>query len=159
MNFDQAFDRLIGHEGGYVNNPDDPGGETNWGISKRAYPNLDIKALTQDQARDIYRRDYWGRMMCDQYDGSIGFQLFDIAVNSGVGRAARLLQLAVGATDDGVIGAQTIGKVRSMAVPKVLMRLNAERLEFMAGLDGWKGFGKGWARRVAGNLRYAAGDI
>lgn len=159
MNFDIAFDRLIGHEGGYVNDPRDPGGETNWGISKRAYPNVDIKNLTQSQAREIYRKDYWGRMMCDQYDGAIGFQLFDIAVNSGTGRAARLLQRAVGATEDGVIGAQTVGKVRAMAVSKVLMRLNAERLEFMASLPGWPGFGKGWARRVADNLRYAAGDI
>ena len=62
MTFDAAFDRLIWHEGGYANDPDDPGGETNWGISKRAYPNLVIKALTREQAREIYQRDFWNRI-------------------------------------------------------------------------------------------------
>lgn len=159
MNFDIAFERLIGHEGGYVNDPRDPGGETNWGISKRAYPGIDIAHMTREDARGIYRKDYWERMMCDQYDGAIGFQLFDIAVNSGTGTAARLLQRAVGATEDGIIGAQTVGRVRAMPVAKVLMRLNAERIDYLSTLGGWPSFGKGWARRVAGNLRYAAGDI
>lgn len=159
MNFDIAFDRLIGHEGGYVNDPRDPGGETNWGISKRAYPNVDIKNLTQSQAREIYRKDYWNLMMCDQYDGAIGFQMFDIAVNSGPGTAARLLQRAVGATDDGVIGAQTIAKVRATPVAKALMRLIAERIDYQTQIKQWPDFGKGWSRRNAANLRYAAGDI
>jgi lysozyme family protein len=159
MNFDVAFDRLIGHEGGFVDDPKDPGGETKFGISKRAYPKLDIRNLTIDQARAIYRTDYWNRVMADQYDGAIGFQLFDIGVNSGIGTAARLLQRAVGATEDGVVGAQTVAKVRAMPVAKVLMRLNAERLEYLTNIGGWGPFSRGWARRVAGNLRYAAGDI
>ncbi|MFX6884101.1 glycosyl hydrolase 108 family protein, partial [Acinetobacter baumannii] len=65
MNFDQAFDRLIGNEGGYVNNPADPGGETQWGISKRAYPNVNIRDLTREQAKAIYRRDVWQRASLD----------------------------------------------------------------------------------------------
>ena len=85
MNFDVAFDRLIGAEGGYVNHPEDPGGETKFGISKRAYPDVNIASLTREDAREIYRRDYWGRARCDEYHPAIGFQLFDAAVNSGSG--------------------------------------------------------------------------
>ena len=71
MNFDQAFDRLISNEGGYVNNPADPGGETNWGISKRSYPDVDIANLTREGAKAIYLRDFWQRGQMDQYDPAI----------------------------------------------------------------------------------------
>lgn len=162
MNFDQAFERLIGHEGGYVNHPDDPGGETNWGITLRTAraegyfgPMLD---LTREQAREIYRTAYWGRAKADQYDGAIAFQVFDAAVNHGIGQAVRFLQRAVGVADDGVVGPVTLGAVRAMSVTDVLARFNAERLDFYTRLSTWPTFGRGWARRVAGNLKYAAED-
>lgn len=162
MNFDQAFDRLIGHEGGYVNHPDDPGGETNWGITLRTAREAgysgSMRDLTRDQAKGIYRRSYWDRAKADQYDGAIAFQLFDAAVNHGIGQAIRFLQRAVGVADDGVVGPVTLGVVRAMSVADVLARFNAERLEFYTKLTTWPTFGKGWARRVAGNLRYAAED-
>ena len=82
--FDLAFDRLIGHEGGYVNDPDDPGGETKWGISKRSYPHLDIAALTREEAREIYLRDFWSRINADRLPFSIAYQLLDFAINSGI---------------------------------------------------------------------------
>jgi len=94
MNFDQAFDRLIGAEGGYVNNPADPGGETQWGISKRAYPTLDIKALTRDAAKAIYLNDVWARARLDQLAPALAFQVFDAAVNHGAEGATRMLQRA-----------------------------------------------------------------
>ena len=162
MNFDQAFDRLIGHEGGYVNHPDDPGGETNWGITLRTAREAGfsgaMRDLTRDQAKGIYRRAYWERAKADQYDGAIAFQLFDAAVNHGIGQGIRFLQRAVGVADDGAVGPVTLAAVRAMSVPDVLARFNAERLEFYTKLTTWPTFGKGWARRVAGNLRYAAED-
>lgn len=156
MDFDEAFERLIAHEGGYVNDPRDPGGETNWGISKRSYPNLDIKALTREQAKSIYKRDYWDRAGANQYDPELGFAVFDAAVNSGIGNAVRFLQRAVGVADDGRIGPITVAAVKSRSTAKVLLGFYGERLEFMTKLSVWDRFGKGWARRIADNLRFAA---
>lgn len=162
MTFDEAFERLIGHEGGYVDHPDDPGGATNFGITQRTarasgYTG-NMRHLTRDQAREIYRTAYWGRAKADQYDSAIGFQLFDAAVNHGMGNAVRFLQRAVGQVDDGIVGPMTVAAIRRMSVTDVLARFNAERLEFYTRLSTWGTFGKGWARRVAGNLRYAAED-
>ena len=100
MNFDQAFDRLLGHEGGYVNDSRDPGGETNWGISKRSYPNVDIKALTQADAKAIYRRDFWAPVRADELPDVVRFDVFDAAVNHGVSQSAKWLQRAAGAQPD-----------------------------------------------------------
>lgn len=162
MNFDTAFDRLIGHEGGYVNHPDDPGGETNWGITLRTAREAGytgtMRALTREEARAIYRAAYWNRAKADQYDAAIAFQLFDAAVNHGIGQAIRFLQRAVGVADDGAVGPVTLAAVHAMTVTDVLSRFNAERLDFYTKLTTWPTFGKGWARRVAGNLRYAAED-
>lgn len=160
--FEKAFERLIGHEGGYVNHPEDPGGETNWGITKRTalehgYTGA-MRDMTRDQAKAIYKRSYWDRAKADQYDFAIGFQLFDAAVNHGIGTGIRFLQRAVGVADDGIVGPRTLAAVQAMSVTDVLARFNAERLEFYTRLSTWPTFGKGWARRVAGNLRYQAED-
>ena len=162
-NFEEAFERLIGHEGGYVNNPKDPGGETNWGVTLRTaraegYTGS-MRAMTREQAKEIYRNAYWGRAKAEQYNFAIGYQVFDLAVNHGIGNAVRMLQRAVGATPDGVIGPVTLSKVQAMEVYDVLLALNAERLYFYTSLSTWATFGRGWARRVAGNLKYACEDI
>jgi len=159
MDFNLAFERLLGNEGGLVSNPADPGGLTRYGISQRSYPDVDIRNLTEADARAIYQRDFWNVLGADQYDGAIGFQLFDIAVNSGVRNAARMLQRAVGAVDDGVVGPKTRAAVAAMPVPAVLLKLNAERIEFYTGNQNWLTFGKGWSNRVANNLRLAAEDL
>ena len=156
MTFDEAFDRLMGHEGGYVNDERDPGGETNWGISKRSYPHLDIANLSRKEAKDIYRRDFWERANADQFDGAVAFQVFDAAVNSGIATAIRLLQRAVGVADDGIVGPRTLAAIKALPPSSVIARLNAERLDFLTSLPTWKTFGRGWARRVADNLRYGA---
>lgn len=158
MNLDQAFDRLIGNEGGYVNVHGDPGGETNWGISKRSYPGLDIADLTRDDAKAIYERDFWQRGQMDQYDPAIAFQVFDIAVNSGIETAVRMLQRAAGVADDGHIGPVTVAAVKAKTVTDMLMLITAERLDFWRKLSTWPQFGKGWAGRAAQDLRYAAQD-
>lgn len=158
MNFDVAFDRLMGHEQGYVNNPKDPGGETSWGISKRSYPNLNIKKLTREDARKIYRRDFWDRIHADEmYDG-VAFQALDFAVNSGIEVAVRKLQLAVGVADDGYWGPVTRKAAQAMAEHRIIMRLIAERMDFQTLLSNWSDAGKGWTHRNAQNLRYAAVD-
>lgn len=158
MNFDLAFDRLMGHEGGYVNDPNDPGGETKWGISKRSYPHLTISTLTRDDARRIYRRDFWERIHGDKLHDGVAFQVFDIAVNSGIETAVRQLQRAIGVADDGHFGPVSQAAAEKASETDTIMRLNAERLDFMTRLSTWQHFGRGWARRIAGNLRYAAED-
>jgi lysozyme family protein len=157
-NFDLCFERLMGSEGGYTFHPDDPGGETQWGISKRSYPLLNIHALTRDDAREIYRRDFWDRGRFEQFGQALAYQVFDIAVNSGIETAIRMLQRAVGAADDGHIGPVTINLVKTRSISDVVMLLVAERLEFWRKLSTWKTFGKGWAGRCVQILKYGAED-
>lgn len=156
--FDLFIDRILGHEGGYVNDPRDLGGETKFGISKRAYPNVNIASLSREQAIEIYRRDYWARIQGDILPDDVAFQVLDAAVNHGVGNSIRWLQRAVGVADDGQLGPVTLARVRSQAAVDVLLKFNAERLEFYTKLTTWPTYGKGWARRVAANLKYAAQD-
>lgn len=154
--FVASIGRILGHEGGYVNNPADPGGETNWGIAKRSYPNVDIRSLTRDGAIDIYYRDFWP--LCNMFDGPLAFQMLDAAINHGMGNASRFLQRAVGVADDGHIGPVTVTTVRAMDINDVIMLFLAERAEFYTKLTTFDKFGRGWIRRIAGNLRYAARD-
>lgn len=152
MTFDEAFELLIGHEGGYVNNPADPGGETKYGISKRAYPGEDIKNLTLDRAKAIYLRDYWVPAGCQNVPDSICFDLFDMAVNSGIKAAVKCLQTAAGCTVDGVLGPKTLAAIAALDGARVSARFNGARLQFMASLGTWSTFGRGWANRIASNL-------
>lgn len=156
MDFDQAFDRLIGNEGGYTNNPADPGGETNWGICKRSYPNVDIKGLTKEGAKFIYLRDFWNPL--GDADPAIKFQVFDFAVNSGIQTAIRKLQAAIEVADDGHWGPLSAAKLAECDKNDVLMRFVAQRLRFWTSLSTWSTFGKGWANRAAKQLEYASED-
>ena len=158
MTFQVAFDRLIGHEGGYVNNPEDPGGETKWGISKRSYPRLIIKELTRDQAANIYRIDFWNRINANKLPDGVAFQLLDFAINSGIETAVRYLQRACGVADDGHWGPVSQEACDEMSESDLIMLLNAERLDFMTRLKNWTNASRGWARRIAQNLRYGAED-
>lgn len=163
MNFSTAFDRLISHEGGYVNHPDDPGGETQYGITARTARahgyRGEMRDLTRDQAREIYLAAYWLRAKCDEYHGAVGFQLFDIAVNSGIGNAIRMLQRAAGVADDGIVGPVTLGAINNHEPLALIVLLNAERQVFYTRLSTWESFGRGWSRRVADNLRHAVEDV
>lgn len=158
MTFDTAFDKLLGHEGGYVNNPEDPGGETNWGISKRSYPHLDIKNLTRKEAKAIYKKDFWDKIHADELPDGVAWQVFDFAVNSGVQTAIRYLQRAVGVADDGWWGPISRHAAENMSETDIIMLLTAERMEFMTKLSNWTNASRGWTRRMAGNLRYGAED-
>jgi lysozyme family protein len=150
--FDQAFEIVIGHEGGYTNNPDDPGGETKYGISKKSYPNVDIANLTEDQAKQIYKSDYWDKLSLDSAHPGLALIAFDAAVNNGVSAATKWLQGALGVTADGVFGSQSQAALSACTVDKAqatLFELHAQRINMMAKLPTWKNFGLGWSRRLA----------
>ena len=158
MTLDDAFEKLLGHEGGYVSaadakRNDDPGGETKYGVSKRSYPGEDIAGLTLARAKEIYRFDYWGPAGCDSVPDGVRFDLFDMAVNSGVRAAARTLQSCVGAEPDGVIGPKTLLAVQSMPATRLAARFNGARLAYMTTLANWPANSRGWARRIAANLQ------
>ena len=162
VTFEEVFERCMGHEGGYVNHPNDPGGETIWGITiatarANGYTGP-MRYMKREQAKEIYRKAYWQRAKCAQYNSAIGFQMFDAAVNHGIGNAIRILQRAVGVADDGLVGQITLAAINEKSLDDVLVLFNAERLEFYAKLKTFPIFGRGWTRRVASNLRYAAGD-
>lgn len=160
IKIDVAFDRLFDtkSEGGYSDGKGDPGGETKWGISKRSYPHVDIKALTRDGAKAIYIRDFWDRIHADDLPDGVSFQLFDFAVNSSIETAVRYLQRAVGVADDGHWGPVSIAAAAAMSESDMIMALNAERLDYMTKLSNWPSASRGWARRIAQNLRYAVVD-
>ncbi len=158
VKFLTAINRVLGHEGGYVNDPADPGGETKWGISKRSYPNVSISELTRNQAIAIYYRDFWLKAHCEELSEGAGYQLMDSAVNSGISQSIRFVQRAVGVGDDGVFGPVTLEALRKISKTDFIMLFLAERLEFMTKLRNWPNHGKGWARRIAQNLRYGAED-
>jgi lysozyme family protein len=158
-NFDKAFAELLGNEGGYTNNPNDPGGETNWGVTldtarENGYLGA-MKDMDQSVAKAIYFKRYWLPAF-DALPYPVAFQVFDGAVNSGVGQAVRWLQRAVGVADDGKLGPLTLDAVSAAPVASVVLLFNAARLEFMTNLSTWPSFGKGWARRIAGNLKKGA---
>jgi len=158
ITFDISFDRLIGNEGEYSDGKGDPGGETKWGISKRSYPRVDIRNLTREGAKDIYRRDFWDALKADTLPGSVMYQLFDFAVNSGIPTAVRYFQRVIGVADDGYWGPISIEAAKKISEDDMLILLNAERLDFMTRCSNWKIAGKGWARRIANQLRFAASD-
>lgn len=156
MNFDQAFEKLIGHEGGYSNHPDDPGAETMYGVTaKVARANgytgamIDLPLAT---AKAIYRQSYWDTVRADDLPDSVRFDVFDASVNSGPGQAIRFLQRATGVADDGRLGPLTLRAVKAMDPQLLDKRLNGYRLRFMTELKNWPPFGRGWAARIATNL-------
>lgn len=157
MKFDEAFDLLIGHEGGYSNNAADPGGETMWGVTARvARANGyvgEMRDLPRDTAKAIYRAKYWTPLQADQMPDALKFSLFDAAVNSGTTQAIKWLQRAMDVGDDGVLGPLTLEAAQRSNGIRLAVKLNAERLDFMTSLPTWGSFSKGWARRIATNLK------
>lgn len=155
--------RVLTAEGGYLS-PEaakaqgDPGGETNWGISKRAYPDLNIRELTRDAAVEIYRRDYWAHIDGDNLPFAISFAMLDAAINSGWSKSIMWLQKAAGVADDGKYGPISKAAVAKANPADLMLIISAERLEYMTRLSNWPTNSRGWARRIAENLRYGAED-
>ncbi len=128
--FEVAFEFLLKWEGGYSDNPKDPGGTTKYGISQRAYPELNIKALTKKQAKEIYKRDYWLKAKCDELPFPIDMIVFDTAVNCGVRKAIQILELATCWRD-------------------AILR----RIEYYTKLKNFNHFGRGWINRCVALAR------
>ena len=158
MNFDKAIERILSHEAGYVFSKRDPGGETRWGISKRSYPAVNIKLLTREQAIAIYKRDFWDRLDMEALPCGAAFQLLDFAVNSGIETAVRALQRAIGVAPDGHWGPVSKARAAVTSHTDLILGILAERLDFMTNLVHWPTYGRGWARRIAENLRFGALD-
>lgn len=156
--FERAFDLLRVHEGGYSNHPDDPGGATMKGVTQRTYNNWrralnqplqDVREIKDGEVEAIYREQYWETVRASELPPGVAYCVFDAAVNSGPGRAARWLQEVIGAGVDGVVGNETLALAVDRNPIEVIHAYCDKRLAFMKRLKHWSTFKNGWTRRVA----------
>jgi len=162
-NFDKCLHMLLEHEGGYVNNVHDKGGMTNLGVTKRVYDDWigresteqEMRDLTPDDVAPIYKKNYWNRVKGDSLPSGLDWACFDWAVNSGSGRPAKAVQRAVGATQDGAIGNQTLGLIAEKDPKFIIDYVYTVRQAFYESLDDYKHFGRGWSRRNTETLHQA----
>jgi lysozyme family protein len=155
--YDEALRRLLVHEGGYTDHPADPGGPTNFGITiydyrKYVKPNAtaaDVRAMKVAEAKSIYRAKYWDAQRCDDLPTGVDYAVFDYGVNSGIGRAKKVLQRVVGVKADGALGPATMRAIAAHDPKYIIGAICDERLRFLKRLRTWPVFGKGWGRRVA----------
>ena len=156
-NFDSALKAVLHHEGGFVNHPADPGGMTNLGVTKRVWEEwvgheVDekaMRALTPELVGPMYKAKYWDKIKGDDLPEGVDYAVFDAAVNSGPGRAAKWLQSCVGVEPDGGIGPKPLAAVASFDPKDLVEDYAKRRLSFLMDLPHWGTFGKGWGRRVA----------
>jgi lysozyme family protein len=157
QNFDKALKAVLVHEGGYVFNPKDPGGETNLGCTKAVWEEhcghpvdtKTMKALTPADVGPLYKNKYWDKVKGDDLPSGVDYVVFDAAINSGAGRAAKWLQACVGVEPDGGIGPKTLAAVRAFNPEQLIKDYSKRRLSFLSDLSTWETFGRGWAKRVA----------
>ena len=177
--FDEALDHVLVHEGGYVNHPKDPGGATNRGVTQRTYDTFraslglaprSVKAITPDEVKSIYRREYWDRVRAGSMPRGLGYVVFDGAVNSGVAQSAKWLQRALQdfglyrGKIDGIIGQETLRAVEQVSdIDLLIARIIERREAFLRALKTFKTFGRGWMNRLRGVLAtgqaWAAGSV
>ena len=150
-NFDECLKMLLHHEGGYVNHPSDPGGETNLGVTKKVYQEWggtkDMKDLTVEDVAPIYNKEYWDKCKCDDLESGVDWAVFDWAVNSGTGRSAKAIQKICGASQDGAIGPKTLALIGKQNTQYVIEEFGKIRQDFYESLKTFDTFGKGWTRR------------
>jgi len=162
-NFDKCLEMLLSHEGGFVNHPEDPGGITNLGVTKKVYDEWTGSESTEQEMRDltpedvapIYKKNYWDRVKGDSLPSGLDWACFDWAVNSGSGRPAKAVQRAVGATQDGAIGPQTLGLIMEKDPEEIINYVYGVRQDFYKGLKTFETFGRGWTRRNKETLHQA----
>ena len=156
-NWEKSLEVILHHEGGYVNHPKDPGGETNMGVTKRVYEEhggtKDMKELTHEDVAPIYKKGYWDRVKGDDLPEGLDLCIFDFAVNAGPGRAAKFIQRLVNTTVDGGIGPNTLGKIKEYVVTygieETISSYALMRQNYYESLSTFDTFGKGWTRRVS----------
>lgn len=158
--YEDAFERVIGHEGGFTKDTKDRGNWTSgicgqgqnkgtkFGISCMAYPNEDIEGMKLERAHAIYKKDYWDKMRCDELPMGVDYACFDQAINSGVQRSIKWLQAAVGTKVDGKIGPQTVSAANKQAEAITVDKMCNARLAFLKQVKTWPRYGKGWTKRV-----------
>jgi lysozyme family protein len=155
-NFDKSLAAVLVHEGGFVNNPKDPGGMTNLGCTKTTWEehcghSVDektMRALTPQDVGPLYRQKYWNKVCADDLPAGVDYVVFDAAINSGPGRAVKWLQACVGVEVDGSLGPKSLAAVRAFDPKHLISDYSKRRLSFLMDLPTWDTFGKGWARRV-----------
>jgi len=156
-NWDACFDMVIKHEGGFVDHPKDPGGMTNLGVTRRNWENYlgrdvseaDMRSLTPDRVKPFYKALYWDKIKGDQLPSGVDYAAFDLAVNSGPVKAAKLLQEISGVPVDGLIGPRSLDAIHACDAKEVAETLCDLRMDFLKRLSTFETFGKGWSRRVA----------
>ena len=154
--FDKALAAVLVHEGGYVNNPKDPGGMTNLGCTKTVWEEhcghpvdeKTMRALTPADVGPLYKRKYWDKVQGDELPNGVNYVVWDAASNSGPGRAAKWLQACVNVEPDGGIGPKTLAAVKAFDAEQLIKDYSKRRLSFLMDLPTWGTFGKGWYRRV-----------
>jgi len=162
-NFDKCLKMLLSHEGGFVNHPEDPGGITNLGVTKKVYDEWIGRESTEQEMRDltpedvgpIYKKNYWDRIKGDSLPSGLDWACFDWCVNSGSGRPAKAVQRAVGATQDGAIGPATIGLIMEKDPKFIIEYVHDVRQDFYKSLKTFETFGRGWTRRNKETLHQA----
>ena len=156
--YDVCLPLLLAHEGGYSNNPSDPGGPTNFGITITDYRKYvksgataaDVRAMTIDEAKRIYRARYWDAQRCDELPPGLDYAVFDYGVNSGIGRSAKVLRRLLGLSDrPGTVTDSVVTAARAADAMTLVTKICDERLRFLQSLRTWPVFGAGWGRRVA----------
>ena len=156
-NWNNAFNLMLKSEGGYVNNPADPGGMTNLGVTKATWENwagresdeAEMRGLTPEKVEPLYKKKYWNAVRGDELPAGISYLCFDFAVNAGAGRAIKTLQSAVGVTPDGGFGPMTMAAVQAIDPVTLIERFSAEKVVFYRSLSTFATFGNGWLNRVA----------
>lgn len=154
-NFEKCLETILHHEGGYVNHPKDPGGETNLGVTKRVWEEWggtkDMRDLTPEDVAPLYKKNYWDRVKGDDLPSGLDLAVFDWAVNSGTGRAAKKLQSMIGTVADGGIGPNTLkalaNYVESEGLEQTIENYKEVRQAFYESLSTFETFGRGWTRR------------
>ena len=154
-NYSTCLAIILEHEGGFANHPDDPGGITNHGVTKKVYDAWvdrettprEMRDLTHEDVAPIYKKNYWNRAKCDQLPSGVDLSVFDWAVNSGVSRSAKALQRIVGVEQDGGIGPMTISAVNDFEPIDIIEKMHYARQSFYEKLSTFETFGNGWTRR------------
>ena len=166
-NFDTCLSHVLSSEGGFVNNPNDPGGMTNLGCTKATWEEFvghpvseaDMRNLTPADVKPLYKRKYWDRVSGDFLPAGLDYAVFDAAINSGPGRAAKWLQEVVGVTADGSIGPATLKAIEAFNALELIAHYNDKRLQFLEALPTFATFGKGWSNRVSSVQSIASSQV
>jgi hypothetical protein len=161
--FDLCLQVVLGKEGGFTDDPADPGGATQMGITEhtlaawrgRPVTAAEVRALTPEEAKEIYRAQYWNVMRCEDLPRGLDLAIFDFGVNAGPGTAVKTLQRAIGTMPDGAVGPFTLRAARAADARALVGAVSQARLEFYRGLAGFARFGKGWTARVEDVRRQA----